>query len=295
MIIILNVRSLSLYLKLWEPEWIWLLPLLSLTMTGGGILPKRNKPLTVITVLDKTCKILVPSQKEKIHAHSFAMESWFCFGTWITNSIHIHIREKFWASSILNLIHIPCACIPCAFTRTLHCNRYEYTYVINSLGWWFWIQYEYINVKESLGIRNVYIPARMVFLCLYVCFFCWFVFFGALGLFSTCVRNLRRLASKGANSSQQTRWAGGGLVCQLGEIRSEVVAWEVCSESRADFFVHLLEIEWEAMLELSIVDVLWRIRRQKMQSDRSYLLKSLRIRFWGEVTIVAYWLTLSTG
>ena len=52
--------------------------------------------------------------------------------------------------------------VPCAFRRSLPCNRYEYTYVKHFLGQWSRIQYEYIYVKKSPGIRNVFISARMV-------------------------------------------------------------------------------------------------------------------------------------
>ena len=79
------------------------------------------------------------------------------FRIWITNSIHIHICEKFWAPSILNLMHIPCA-----FRRNWYCNRYEYTYMKHALGYWIRIQNKHIYVKHLPGIRNVCIPARMV-------------------------------------------------------------------------------------------------------------------------------------
>ena len=44
----------------------------------------------------------------------------------------------------------------------LSCKRYEYTYVKHYLSYQIQIQYEYIYVKKSPGIRNVFIPARMV-------------------------------------------------------------------------------------------------------------------------------------
>ena len=44
----------------------------------------------------------------------------------------------------------------------LPCNRYKYTYVKNVLGQRIQIQYEYMYIKTSSGIRNVFIPACMV-------------------------------------------------------------------------------------------------------------------------------------
>ena len=82
--------------------------------------------------------------------------TFFCFRTWITNWIHIRIRDKFWAQSSLNSIHIPRA-----LRRNLSCDSPEHTNVKKHLGYWIWIQYEYIYVKQSPGIRNVFIPVRM--------------------------------------------------------------------------------------------------------------------------------------
>ena len=50
-----------------------------------------------------------------------------------------------------------------SFVRNFSYNRYEYTCVNNILGKRIRIQYEYIYVKKSQIIWNVFIPARMVF------------------------------------------------------------------------------------------------------------------------------------
>ena len=95
-------------------QWLILLPLrrliTSFLITASGMI--------ILLVLRST----IPTEKDTC--------AFFCFETWFTNSIHIHIHEQFWASSIWNSIHIARASrwnSPVTDTNT-HWGFYEFPF-----------------------------------------------------------------------------------------------------------------------------------------------------------------------